>query len=914
MDLVPIVREWTLRLLGFLRLRHRDRDMEEELRLHLELEADAARRNGATDEEAWRLARIRMGHETQVMESLRDQHGLPWVEDLIRDLRHGIRALRRAPGFATVVILTLALAGGANTAIFSIIHHVLLRPLNYPRPTQLMYLTSQFPSLGFSEFPVSVPEYLEFQRFNRSFREVGAFRSGESNLVTGDRALRIRSATVDAHLLNALGLEPAQGRLFNVNETNLPEPPPIAIISHDLWQSAFGARPVIGTSAQIDGRRLQIVGVMARGADLMDNRPDVWLPLAFAADERRARNNHNLYLIARLKDGATPATAQAELNALNDTWGARSGITAGASDAGHVFIQPAKPHGGHILQMKPLADQILGRVSRSLWVLQAAVAFVLLIACFNLASLLLARAETRRHEIAILAALGAGRGRLLRKALTESVILAIAGGSLGVLLARATLGTLVRTFPVSLPGIEPGINGIAVDSTVMLASLAAAIVCGLLLGLAYRIDPLSNSTAEMLQSGSRGLTGRSRRQVRRALVIAETALAVIVIVGAGLLLKTVHNLNAVDAGFDRSRLLAFSIALPPDTSDLLGRVRTYRSILEQLRQVPGVSTASAMTGLPLENPLSSYQTEIANYTPPPGSPHPSVNYYQRIMSGYFETMGIPILQGRGFQSADAASREMVAVVNETLANTYWKGQSPIGRRLRPFSADHGSPWFTVIGVAKDVKLGGVDQPPGTQVYLLVDQLATDSPTTWVAISPTTMHMVVRTTLPATAVTPEITKVVHDVDRSIPVAHLREMKEVFNQSILRPRLLAQILAGFSALALLLGAVGLYGVLAYNVAERRREIGIRMALGAGRPAVLTDVIKEGMQLTLIGILAGAGSAVLLNRLIASLLFGVGPMDATTFAIAVPTIALVAAAACFLPAWRASRLDPNVVLRSE
>jgi predicted permease len=321
-----------------------------------------------------------------------------------------------------------------------------------------------------------------------------------------------------------------------------------------------------------------------------------------------------------------------------------------------------------------------------------------------------------------------------------------------------------------------------------------------------------------------------------------------------------------------------------------------------------------MTGLPLENPLSSYQTEIANYTPASGSPHPAVNYYQRVMSGYFETMGIPILEGRGFQSIDAAQREMVAVVNETLASTYWKGQNPVGRRLRPFTPNNSSPWFTVTGVAKDVKQGGVDQPPGTQVYLLVDQLATDTPTTWVAISPTTMNMVVRTTLPATTLAPEITQAVHDVDPSVPVAHLREMKDVFSESIQRPRLLAQLLASFAALALLLGAVGLYGVLAYNVAERRREIGVRLALGAGRPRVLTDVIREGIHLSVIGILVGTASAVLLSRLIASLLFGVGPMDTTTFATAIPMIAIIAGFASFLPAWRASRLDPNEVLRSE
>jgi putative ABC transport system permease protein len=453
-----------------------------------------------------------------------------------------------------------------------------------------------------------------------------------------------------------------------------------------------------------------------------------------------------------------------------------------------------------------------------------------------------------------------------------------------------------------------------VDSTVMLTSLAAAVVCGALLGLACKVNPVSDSIAETLKSGSRGSTGSIRRRARRAIVIAETALAVIVVVGAGLLLQTVRNLNSVDAGFDRSRLVSFSITTPFSNIGLAGRVRKYQSILERLRAVPGVASATAMSGLPLENPLSSFRTDVADYSPSSGSPDPAVNYYQRVMSGYFETMGIPILRGRGFQSADTASQEMVAVVNKTLANTYWKAQNPIGHRLRPSTPDRNSPWFTVIGVSKDVTQGGVDQPPGTQVYVLADQLATDSPTTWLAFLPPTMHLVVRTPLPATALAPEINRVVHDADPSIPVAHLREMREVFRESIRRPRLLAQLLASFSALALLLGAVGLYGVLAYNVAERRLEIGLRMALGAGRPRILTDVIREGIRLTVAGILVGTGSAVLLNRLIASLLFGVGPTDIGTFAVVIPTITLIAGGACFLPAWRASRLDPNTVLRSE
>jgi predicted permease len=396
--------------------------------------------------------------------------------------------------------------------------------------------------------------------------------------------------------------------------------------------------------------------------------------------------------------------------------------------------------------------------------------------------------------------------------------------------------------------------------------------------------------------------------------MAEIALAVIVVVGAGLLLRTVHNLTAVDAGFDRSHLVTFSITLPAASSDLLGRARAYQALLKQLRAVPGVRAATAMTGLPLDRPLDANQTEIANSTATSGPPVPTIDYYQRVMSSYFETMGIPILRGRGFQSTDAGSNGRVAVVNETLANTYWRGRNPIGQRLRPCCGDRGNPWFTVIGVAKDAKQGGVDQPADSEVYLLVDQLATDSPTTWVAFSPTTMHVVVRTTLPLAALAPTIARAVHDVDPAVPVAHLREMDEVFSESIRRPRLLAQLLAAFSVLALLLAAIGTYGILAYMVTERRREIGIRMALGANRSSVISQVMKQGLLLTAIGVVVGLAGALGVNRLIASLLFGVQPTDAATMASVIATITIVAAIACWLPAWRASRLDPNVVLRSD
>jgi predicted permease len=529
----------------------------------------------------------------------------------------------------------------------------------------------------------------------------------------------------------------------------------------------------------------------------------------------------------------------------------------------------------------------------------------LLIACANIANLLLARAETRRREFALLIALGAGRARLARKVLAESVILSLAGGVLGVILARAGVIAIVRAYPSSFPRI----GEVTIDFMVMLASIAVAVICGILFGSAPLLNIRSGAMAESLKSGGRGSSGTTRHHVRRTLVIAETAIAVIVVVGAGLLVQTVRNLTAVDAGFERSRLATFSISLPRARFDNLVRVRAFQRILDQLRAVPGVEAASAMSGLPLDRPVVFNQTEITNFI---GKFGPLIaSDYQRVMSGFFETTRIPIVQGRGFQSIDVGSDAGVAVVNEALANAFWQGQNPIGQRLRPGGT---MPWLTVIGVAKDVKQTGIDKPVRPEVYALVDQIKSDTLTSFLSISPTTMHVVLRTTLPLESLAPTIQQAVRDVDPAVPVARLREMQEVFTESIRGPRLLAQLLTLFSILALLLAAVGIYGLLSYTVAERRREIGIRLAIGATRSATLMSVMRQGLVLTTTGIVIGLVAAFALNTLLASLLFGVKATDATTLIVATAVISLVGAVACWIPAWRASRLDPNIMLRNE
>jgi putative ABC transport system permease protein len=902
-----ILREWIHRLCGTLLRKRRDSDLEEELRLHLELAAEDARRRGLNAPDSARAARLKAGGTAQAMDALRDQRGVPWLDDLTRDAQYGVRMLRRTPVFTVVALLTLALGIGANTAIFSIVNGVILRPLDYPKPQQLMYLTTDFPALGSTGNALSVQEYLEFREITQSFATVGAYRTiggayttGEVNLMTGDRPLRVRSISVDAHLLNTLGVQPAQGRFFSQEETDRVGglAPPLAILSSELWQTAFAGQPLIGATLNIDGRPHEILGVMPSGVDVMDNRTALWVPLGLPAAIRENRSFHILHVIGRLKEGVTAQAAQTELNAFLANWGERTG------SSGHVPTNRPSRAADHTLQMQPVQDAIIGDARRSIWMLQVAVGFVLVIACANLATLLMARAESRRREFAVRAALGASRSRLLRQTMTEGVMLCVAGGMLGLWVARVAVQALIRAYPTSVPRMSE----IVIDLPVLLFALGVSVATGALFG----VTPLAQRRVHDLvtafkEGGDRGASG-AERHIRRTLVVAEVALAVMLVIGAGLLIRTVYNLTSVDAGFDRSRLVTFSLTLAepyePDT-----RASAYQRLLDKLRVAPGVEGAAVMSGLPPNRSPEAIPTRIENHTAADGSPVEIIDYYQFVMGDYFATMGVPIVAGRSFEPADAASPGRVVIVNETLANRLWKGRNPIGQRVRPnLSAAIGfgsNSWHTVIGVAKDVKQGGVEKETGTELYVSLDQLAMAAPT---------MNVVLRTTLPAAGLSRTLEQIVRDVDPVVPIVRLREMDEVFAESIRRPRLLAQLLGAFAGLALLLAAVGTYGVLSYMVTERRREIGVRIALGASRSSVIGLVMKQGLHATVIGVIVGVAGAFATNRMIASLLFGVHPTDAATMAAVIATISTVAAVACWLPGWRASRLDPNVVLRAD
>jgi predicted permease len=561
----------------------------------------------------------------------------------------------------------------------------------------------------------------------------------------------------------------------------------------------------------------------------------------------------------------------------------------------------------HRLRIDPLQAQIIGSARKAIWVLQGAVIFVLLIACANLANLLLARAESRHKEFAVRAALGAGRFRLLRQFMTEGCVLSLTGAALGLAVAVAGVRALIAAYPDSLPRSAD----VALDLGVLAFTLLVGLATGAVFGLAPLLHLAPDATALALkESGQRTTASAGRNRLRRSLVVGEVALAVALVMTSGLLLRTVWNLTTVDAGFNRSRLITFSTNLPRATygkpEQIIG---FYQRLTDTLSHVSGVQSVAAMDGLPPLRLVNANDTSIEGYQAPPDGPYENVDYYQNVNTRYVETMGIPVIEGRAFQPTDA-NGAFVVLINQTMARTFYGSQSPIGRRVRPMGPPSANiPWFTIVGVLKDVKQGGVDKKTGTELYFDVDQV-------WRVPNalPNSMNIVMRTTLPADALSGTVQQAVRGRDPSIPVVKLRSMDDVFAEAIGRPRLLAQLLGIFAGLAILLAAIGSYGVLSYMVTERRREIGIRMALGADRASVLRMVLSQGLTLTLVGIAGGMAVAVAANRVLGSLLFGVQASDPATMAAVVGLIGLVAAVACYLPARVATRVDPMIVLREE
>jgi putative ABC transport system permease protein len=818
------------------------------------------------------------------------------------DILYALRALGRSPGYAAVSILTLALGIGANTAIFSVVNGVLLKPLAYPHPEQLQFITSTFPKLNFDRFWISVPEYVELKERTRAFQDVGGYRPGAVNLGVPERPRRVNSAVVTPELLNVIGVAPMRGRVFTAADS-VPGATAVAVISYRTWQSDFGGdETVVGRMLPINGVSTQIVGIMPPGYDIHDERIEVYLPLAIDPKTfPNSRGSHFLYLVGRLKPGVTPQGAHADLDQVMAMWERQK--------APRVHVPTRVGNFIHDIQFEPLKSDMVGGINNALWVLQGAVGFVLLIACANLANLILARSESRQKEFAIRSALGAGRWRLLRQFMTEGVLLALAGGALGAAVGFGGLRALLASNPESIPrSLE-----IALDWKVLAFTAAVSVVTGLVFGMAPLLHLREQVVSVTLkEGGQRATAGSARARVRSGLVMAEVALAVILVIGAGLLLRSFQKLMTADPGFNRERLTTFGLVLPgtaypkPES-----RVAFFNRLMDRLREVPGVTGVASMTGLPPNRDVNANDTQIEGYTPTsPDQPIPNIDYYQTVSVDYLKTMGIPMAKGRGFEPADVEGAPVV-LVNEALERRFytWRKLEATGHRVGLFTGTgpNQTTLFTIVGVVRDVKQGGMSKQAGTELYFLNDQ----GPRA-VAFAPGNMNIVVRSTLPEDALAQNIQRAVREQDPSLPIVKLRTMDQVFADAASRPRFLVELLGIFAALALALAAIGTYGILSYSVTERTKEIGIHMALGATRGSVLGMVLGQGMRLTVAGLVAGLIASFGLTRLLQAQLFNVKPTDPATLTVVAGFIAVIAFVACYIPAFRATRVDPMVTLR--
>jgi predicted permease len=817
------------------------------------------------------------------------------MNETLQDLRYALRLLARGPGFTAAAVLTLALGIGANAAIFSVVNSVLLAPLPYRAPERLVSIYSKFTGQGFEHFWISPPEYQELRRMAASFEEVGGFRNQAVNVSGGERPLRVAASYLTASALATLGLPAERGRWFSAAEDE-PNAEPVVMLGDDLWRRAFGADPLLlGRRVVVDGVRRTVVGVMPASAQIGGERVEAWLPLRLGPLDPQGRGNHFLNLIARLRPGISLRRARAEMAGLLRRWQDVAGAGKHAPDPDT-----------HPLVIVPLLDDLVGEARPALRLLWGAVGFVLLIACANVANLQLARAEGRQREIAVRAAVGAGHRRLLRQFLTESLLLALLGDGLGLLLAVWGVRALVATHPGGIPRLAE----VGLEPRSLIFTFLVSVLSGVAFGLAPALHARAGAFVGALKEGGlRATAGSGRQRLRRGLVVAEVTLAAMLVIGGGLLIRSFWQLQLVDPGFRPRGLLTMEVSLPEASYPGPAPVAAFVDRLsERLAALPGVESAAVISGLPPRRELDANDMVLEGVPKDPKGPRHNADFWQFATRDVFRTLRIPLVAGRFFTAQDGAQGSGVAVINERMAHTFWPGQDPVGRRIKSYGRD--ARWLTIVGVAHDVKQQGLDQKTGTEVYFLVSQV----PANRVDDPPSTFHVVLRTARDPLLLAGPAQAAIHGLDPSLPVAHVETMDRVVGRSMARLRFVTLLVLLFAAVALVLAAVGTYGVLAQSVEQRTREIGVRMALGAEVGGILAMVLRQGLGLAAAGLVLGLSLALALRRVLASLLFGVSPADPATFTGVAALLALVAAAACYLPARRAAAIAPAVALRHE
>lgn len=811
------------------------------------------------------------------------------MQQLIQDLRYAVRGLVKRPGFTFIAVMTLALGIGANSAIFSVVNGVLLRSLPLPDSQSLYAVHMGFATFNRYDAPLSYPQYQDVVQQTRSFQSVGAWVDSDANLSDGVRSERVTLRIVLPSLLPTLGVEPARGRNFLPEETTDGRDQ-VALISYGLWQRRFsGSDDAIGKSLYLDNVDYQIVGILPR--DFQFETPvDLWVPLTTTDPEVNVRNSHFLRVIGRLRPGATEKSVAADLDAV-------------AKYQSDNFPDMFPPSVGFAIKARPYLDDIVGDIRLPLYVLLAAVGFVLLIACTNVANLLLAKAAPRHREIALRTALGARRYHLLRQLLTESMLLAIIAGGIGVLLATWGTSALVALSPESLPRARE----IGFDWRVLAFTGAVALTTGIVFGLLPAIWGPRVDLTDALKEGSRGATSGGGR-LRKMLVVAEVALSVMLLVGAGLMVRSFSQLRSVNPGFRTDHALTLRVSLPvPEGRITAADEERYMSFfnraLARLSELPGVTAAGASNIIPLDGNGTDRLIEIEGYVPRDQSDMPNAQNRQAT-PGFFAAMGIPLVRGRLIERSDDEKAPRVLVVSEEFAKRYFPNGDPIGKRIRLGKLTSDFPWATVVGVVGDVRGFALDEPPLPTMYWPVAQIrATPS-----------LAIVVRTESDPMALAPAVRDALGEIDQTQPIYDMQTLEQLVAKSLDQRRFTLTLMVLFGVIALVLSAIGIYGVMAFAVTQRTQEIGIRMALGASAKDVLKMVVGSGMFLALIGVAVGLIGAFALTRLMSSLLFGVSPTDFVTFGLVTAGLLMVAFLACYIPARRATKVDPLVALRYE
>lgn len=877
------LRAFFVRLGGWRGQARRERELAAEFESHLQMHIDDNLRAGMSAEEARRQALVKFGGMEATKESMRDGWTLVWLETAWRDVRYAARGLGRSPAFSATAIVSLTLGLGASLAIFTVADNLLLRPLPYRNPSQLVMIWESEATQGIDHGIVSPGNYFDWKAQSGVFQGMAGLRERRSVMIDGDRAEEFGKDYVTADFFPLLGVQPVRGRLFTAKEdleANSSET--LLLISYRLWQNWFGeAEDVIGRRVQIDGAAHTIIGVMPRGFYFRNRDVDLWEPLGLdPAYDYRGKEGRWMLCVARMKPGVTYAAAQTRMTAL-----------ASRLAATYTFNK------GWTADVEPLRDSMLGPVKTALLVLLGAVGLLLAVACANVANLLLARYSARRREMAVRASLGAGRTRVVRQLLTESVVLSVVGGVAGVVLARWAVKGLVALAPAELAKSAE----IHFDLRILLIAVAIVIATGVLFGLAPAIISSRANLAGALRDDTRSVTGGSR--LRAWLVGGEVAVSVVLLAGALLLFRSLVDLQEINPGLDASNVLTFRVSLPGARYEKTFQRRQFLSrATEQMERLPGVISAAAVSCLPFSGPCAGTWVQIEGH--PPAKPgEERVALVRSVTPGYFRALRIPLKQGRDFTASDdseAAPHRFI--VNEAFVRKYMRGEQPLGKKISVLMEEQ-NPFGEIIGVVGDVREWSIEREPMPIVYYIYSHL-----------SYTTMTFAVRTGGDPLGMAAAARRIILGIDPMQPIADVRTLDGVLGENSARQRFSTVLLAGFSMASLLLAAVGIYGMLAYSVAQRTREIGVRVALGAEPGRIISLVVGTGARLVAGGAAVGIGAALALSGLLKSLLFGIGPRDPLTFLMAPALLVGVALAAAYLPARRAARLDPMDALRAE